>query len=77
MVDHDTDGIPPGIAASKPVPTKFVLCDETQSDIQDAFRKTLSKMGYRVLLVKDAEVAAERYREQPPYFVVFDADGTG
>jgi hypothetical protein len=34
-------------------------------------------MGYRVLLVSNAEVAAERYKEQPPDAVVFDADGLG
>ena len=34
-------------------------------------------MGYRVLLVGDAERAAERYRESPPDAVIFDADGLG
>ena len=34
-------------------------------------------MGYRVLLVADAERAAERYRESPPDGVLFDADGLG
>ncbi len=56
---------------------KHVLCVEAQSEIQDAFRKTLSKMGYRVLLVGDPERAAERYRESPPAAVIFDADGLG
>jgi DNA-binding response OmpR family regulator len=32
-------------------------------------------MGYRVLLVSDAEVAAERFRESPVDAVVFDTDG--
>ena len=45
--------------------------------IQDAFQKTLSKMGYRVILVGDPERAAERCREQPPDAVIFDADGLG
>ncbi len=58
-------------------PPKNVLCVESQSEIQEAFRKTLSKMGYRVLLVGDPELAAERYREQPPDAVIFDADGLG
>ena len=50
----------------KAVVRKNVLCVEVQEEIQEAFRKTLSKMGYRVLLVADAERAAERYRESPP-----------
>jgi tRNA A-37 threonylcarbamoyl transferase component Bud32/CheY-like chemotaxis protein len=58
-------------------PRRHVLCVETQSEVQDAFRKTLSKMGYRVILVGDAERAAERYREAPPDAVVFDLDGLG
>ena len=48
------------------------LCVEAQSEIQDAFRKTLTKMGYRVILVGDPERAAERYRESPPDAVIFD-----
>ena len=34
-------------------------------------------MGYRVLLVGDAERAVERYREVPTDAVIFDADGLG
>ena len=57
------------------MPCKSVLCVEAQAEIQDAFRKTLSGMGYRVLLVSDAEVAAERFRESPVDAVIFDTDG--
>ncbi len=56
---------------------KTVLCVEAQEEIQEAFRKSLGKMGYRILLVSDAEVAAERYREDLPDAVVFDIDGLG
>jgi eukaryotic-like serine/threonine-protein kinase len=56
---------------------KRLLCVEAQEEVQSAFRKTLSKMGYRVLLVSDPERAAERYRESPPDAVLFDADGLG
>ncbi len=56
---------------------KHVLCVEVQDAIQQAFKKTLTPMGYRVLLVRDAERAAERYKESPPDAVVFDADGLG
>jgi tRNA A-37 threonylcarbamoyl transferase component Bud32 len=56
---------------------KTVLCVEAQEEIQEAFRKSLGKMGYRILLVSDAEVAAERYREDQPDAVVFDIDGLG
>ena len=34
-------------------------------------------MGYRVILVGDPEVAAERYRESTPDAVIFDIDGLG
>ena len=56
---------------------KKLLCVEVQEEVQSAFRKTFSKMGYRVLLVADADRAAERYRESPPDAVLFDADGLG
>ena len=49
----------------RPQPRKNILCVEAQAEIQDAFRKNLSRMGYRVILVGDAERAAERYREAP------------
>ncbi len=57
--------------------TKSILCVEAQDAIQEAFKKALSKMGYRVILVRDPERAAERYREAPASAVVFDADGLG
>jgi CheY-like chemotaxis protein/tRNA A-37 threonylcarbamoyl transferase component Bud32 len=54
-----------------------VLCVESREDIREAFRKSLAKMGYRVILVGDAELAAERYAETPPDAVIFDADASG
>ncbi len=66
-----------GPTAVKAVASKKVLCVEAQNEIQEAFRKTLSKMGYRVFLIGNAEVAAERYREQTPDVVIFDVDGLG
>ncbi len=56
---------------------KHILCVEVQEGIQAAFRKVFTQMGYKVMLVRDAERAAERFREQPPDAVVFDADGLG
>jgi eukaryotic-like serine/threonine-protein kinase len=64
-------------AKTAAVAPKNVLCVESQGEIQEAFRKTLSKMGYRVFLVGDPERAAERFREQKPDAVIFDADGLG
>jgi eukaryotic-like serine/threonine-protein kinase len=61
----------------KAIVPKRLLCVEVQEDVQSAFRKTLTKMGYRVLLVADPERAAERYRESLPDAVLFDADGLG
>jgi serine/threonine protein kinase len=61
----------------KAVVQKSILCVEAQDEIQDVLRKTLSRMGYRVLLVSDAERAAERYRESPVDAVIFDTDGQG
>ena len=54
-----------------------VLCVESQGDVQEVLKKSLSKLGYRVILVGDAERAAERFRESPPDAVVFDVDGLG
>jgi CheY-like chemotaxis protein len=61
----------------KAIVPKRLLCVEVQEEVQTAFRKTLTKMGYRVLLVADPERAAERYRESLPDAVLFDADGLG
>ena len=61
----------------KSVVSKSVLCVESQAEIQDVLRKTLSSMGYRVMLVADAERAAERYCEAPVDAVIFDTDGQG
>lgn len=59
------------------VALKNVLCVEVQMEIQEVFRKALTKMGYQVLLVGDANRAAEQYRATHPDVVVFDADGLG
>jgi CheY-like chemotaxis protein len=61
----------------KAAPQCSVLCVETQDEIQDVLRKTLTRMGYRALVVGDAERAAERYRESQVDGVIFDADGQG
>jgi CheY-like chemotaxis protein len=61
----------------KAIVPKSVLCVESQAEIQDVMRKNLSSMGYRVMLVGDAERAAERYRESPVDAVIFDTDGQG
>ena len=61
----------------KAVVQRTVLCVEAQDEIQDVLRKSLSRMGYRVLLVRDAELAAERFRESPIDVVIFDVDGQG
>lgn len=79
-----TPAAPPVVetpAPVKPVEVKPVrknlLCVESQAEIQDVFRKTLSQMGYRVILVGNADLAAERYQESPPDAVIFDVDGQG
>jgi len=61
----------------KAIQQKQILCVEMQREIQDVFRKSLSKLGYRTLLVSDLELAAERFREAPPDAVIFDLDGYG
>ena len=63
--------------ASKPAVQRNILCVEAQGEIQDALRKTLSKMGYRVMIVRDPERAAERYEESPSDALLFDVDGLG
>jgi hypothetical protein len=56
---------------------KNVLCVEVQDNIQEAFRRTLTNMGYRVILVRSAELAAERFAESPADAVIFETDGLG
>jgi tRNA A-37 threonylcarbamoyl transferase component Bud32/CheY-like chemotaxis protein len=56
---------------------RTILVVEFQEEIREAFRKSFNKLGYRVLLVGDAERAAERHAELSPDLVVFDADGLG
>jgi CheY-like chemotaxis protein len=77
LTEERGEAVDPGQNEVKTVCAKTVLCVEAQADIQDALRKNLSRMGYRVLLVADAERAAERYREAPTDAVIFDADGLG
>jgi serine/threonine protein kinase len=76
VVDH-AGNAPPAHHDAKPTPTKTVLCVEAQTEIQDALRKQISAMGYRVILVSDAERAAEMYQESPADVVLFDTDGQG
>jgi tRNA A-37 threonylcarbamoyl transferase component Bud32 len=73
----DENEAAPFVPRPRPEGQRTVLCVESQEEIQEAFRKSLSKMGYRVLLVSNAEVAAERYREEHPDAVIFDVDGLG
>jgi hypothetical protein len=61
----------------KAVTALNVLCLEAQSEIQDALRKNLSRMGFRVLLMSDPERASERYLEAPTDAVIVDVDGLG
>jgi tRNA A-37 threonylcarbamoyl transferase component Bud32 len=74
---HEAHATPDSLEAFevKVVTLKCVLCVEAQDEIQDALRKSLSSWGYRVLLVSDAERAAERFREAPVDAVIFDTDG--
>ncbi len=81
-IEPDPDAQPAPAGSRLPGETrafvhKRLLCVERQEEVQDAFKKALSKMGYRVLLVADPERAAEFYRENPPDAVLFDADGLG
>lgn len=67
----------PGLFEPESFATKQALCVEVQEVIQEAFRKTLAGLGYRVLLVRDTERAMERFMESPPDLLVYDADGLG
>jgi CheY-like chemotaxis protein len=77
LAEESAEDVGSGQTETKSVSAKNVLCVEAQAEIQDALRKNLSRMGYRVLLVGDAERAAERFRETPTDAVIFDADGLG
>ncbi len=79
FVTHDEIFLRPGENRPAPPPAlpRNVLCVEVQDEIQEAFRKVLAKMGCKAMLVRDAERAAERFRETTPAAVIFDADGLG
>jgi tRNA A-37 threonylcarbamoyl transferase component Bud32 len=74
---HEDIFLRPAFSSEPAAPPKSILCVEMQEATREVFRKTLSGMGYRVLLVGDAERAAERYRESPTDAVIFDTDGQG
>jgi serine/threonine protein kinase len=74
--ESDESFRPEGFEVKAFVPKKL-LCVEVQEEVQSAFRKILSKLGYRVLLVADPDRAAERFQESHPDAVLFDADGLG
>lgn len=57
------------------VNARNVLCVEVQEPIQDALRKTLTRLGFRVMMMRDPERAADRFQEEPTEIVIFDADG--
>jgi len=59
----------------KAINQRQILCVEANGEAQDAFRKTLSRMGYRALIIGDAERAAERFAESEIDAVIFDCDG--
>ena len=75
--EESSEVVAPETHEVKAAATHNVLCVEAQAEIQDALRKNLGRMGYRVLLVADPERAAERYREAPPDAVILDVDGLG
>jgi serine/threonine protein kinase len=64
-----------GGAGTTPVAQPTVLCVDTQEEVRNAFRKRLTKMGYRPVLFGDAGHAAERFREAPTDALIFDTDG--
>ncbi len=75
--DDEDDGFDMSLFENDAIVRKSVLCVEIQEPVQDVLRKTLKRMGYHVMLVRDAERAAERYNESPPDAVLFDFDGQG
>jgi tRNA A-37 threonylcarbamoyl transferase component Bud32/ActR/RegA family two-component response regulator len=56
---------------------KRLLCVEAQEVIQEAFRKALARLGFKVVAVRDADHAVERFEEDPPEAIIYDADGQG
>tara|TARA_R110002111_G_scaffold247140_2_gene310050 strand:+ start:51613 stop:53106 length:1494 start_codon:yes stop_codon:yes gene_type:complete len=54
-----------------------ILCVEKRSKNQDVLRDYLTKHGYRVLILSDAERALNRIKENAPDCVVFMEDSIG
>lgn len=61
----------------RPAPRPTILCVEPLEDIQEVLRKSLTRRGYRVLIIADAEQAVARFKEKPADVVLFDVDGLG
>ncbi len=77
LTDERAEVFEPDAHESKALELPSLLCVESQAEIQDALRKHLGRMGYKVFLVGDAERAAERYLEAPTDGIIFDFDGLG
>ena len=76
--DEDDEPIAPRVAEARPkVRRNKILCVESQVEVREVLKKSLSKMGYQVIMIADAEGAAERFRESPTDVVIFDVDGLG
>lgn len=65
------------IPAESIASSTHVICVECQEEVQQEFRKTFEKLGWRARLVRSAESAQEMARERAPDLVVFDCDGLG
>jgi CheY-like chemotaxis protein len=62
-------------AARSTVRSVFVV--EREQKLQDAMREGFGKLGYRVLLAANPDIALDRYRQQPFDAIVLDAGSVG
>ena len=75
-VQHDLGANTDSAKVAKPR-ERSVFVVEKNSRLQDALRESIRKLGYRVFLSSDTNVALTRFRQSPFDAVLLDAGSTG
>ncbi len=70
-VQHDELDI--SLYDSMKMPT--IMCLESDESSREAMRKSFPDLGFRTLVIGDAEHALQRFREVAPEILLYDADG--
>jgi eukaryotic-like serine/threonine-protein kinase len=66
-----------GVLANGPSGPKTVYVVEPHEKFQDIFRERLKRLGYRVLMSKDATLALKRFQQEPYHALLVDVETAG